>query len=154
MAALAGEAGQVVVVRPAGWADALQGWKAYRQGQGYQVLEVEPAASAEATRQRIADAVQPSTAELKAVVLMADTVSYAERDQPLPADRIPTFYVESKVVKDYGSEPWIATDFPFGDLDGDGVVEAAVGRIPASSRQVLEDYLRRVVAYPQTAFGE
>jgi hypothetical protein len=153
-AALAGEAGQVVVVRPAGWSDALQGWKAYRQSQGYQVLEVEPAASAEATRQRMADAIPPSTAKPKAVVLMADTVSYADRHQPPPADRVPTFYVESKVVKDYGSEPWIATDFPYGDLDGDGVCETAVGRIPASSRQVLEDYLQRVVAYPQTDLGE
>ena len=50
----------IIVVRPKTWAPALQAWKSHREQQGYRVLEIEPAATAEATREQIRSAATPN----------------------------------------------------------------------------------------------
>jgi Peptidase family C25 len=145
--------GDVVVVRPSAWASALQDWKAYREQEGYRVIEIEPAATASETRTRIADSLAKSpplnTLDVPSqhpfVVLMSDCPGFGSKKTP--EDRIPVFYVESKVVKNFGSEPIIPSDQPYADWNDDGQFDAVVGRIPANSRDELQRYLGRVLQY-------
>jgi len=60
---------------------------------------------------------------------------------------IPTCYVPAEVIPQFGGETLIASDSPYADLDGDGAVDLALGRIPADNGPELAAYLRRVMAY-------
>ncbi|MDZ4852195.1 MAG: C25 family cysteine peptidase [Pirellulaceae bacterium] len=142
----------IVVVRPASWESALTEWKSHREQQGYRITEVEPAETAEATRERIRNAGESASRCFQFVVLANDAPAYFDLDDLKKRnEKIMTFYVDSKVVKDFGSEPTIATDYPYADYDQDGKIDAAVGRIPANSAKELKDYLAKVVAYETTS---
>ncbi len=148
--------GDVIVVRPSTWSTAIQGWKTYREQEGYRVIEIDPATTAVETRAKASDTLRklPSKnatngpQELPALILMGDCPDFQNRNvTPAAEDRIPTFYVDSKVVKNFGSEPILATDQPYADFDQDGRMDAMVGRIPASSPEELQRYLDRVLRY-------
>ncbi len=53
----------------------------------------------------------------------------------------------------WGSEPDIATDNWFADLDDDGLPEFAVGRLPADSPAQLTTLVRKIVDYEQQPVG-
>ena len=55
----------------------------------------------------------------------------------------------AKVNVLFGSEPEIATDNTFADLDGDGLPELAIGRLPADSKAEVERFVARVIEYEQ-----
>jgi hypothetical protein len=139
---------EIVVVRPKAWSPSIQAWKAHREQQGFRVLEVEHASTAETTRERIRNANPASAAAIQYIVLAGDAPAFFDRDsKTLPNEAIPTFYVESKVVKNFGSEPSIASDYPYADLHQDGLNRIAVGRIPVHSKEELKSYLDKVLAY-------
>ncbi len=49
----------------------------------------------------------------------------------------------------------IATDLPYADLDGDGMPEKAIGRVPAKTAASLKSYLQRVMNYETSKdFGD
>ncbi len=148
--------GDVVVVRPSAWASAIRDWITYREQEGYRVFEIEPATTASETRARIKDTLavslpsEPTNAfgQNPFVVLMSDCPGFGQPGSgKASTDRIPVFYVDSKVVKNFGSEPLIPTDQPYADLNDDGQMDVVVGRIPASSSDELKRYLNRVLQY-------
>ncbi len=152
LAMVVGSGGDIVVVRPQGWSASLEKWKSHREQQGFRVHEVEPASTAELTRERIRNTVQPDSSSIQYIVLAGDAPSFFDRDDEKKSrDSIPTFYVDSKVVKNFGSEPTIATDFLYSDVQQDGLHHAAVGRIPAKTADELQRYLARVVDYENFA---
>lgn len=142
----------IVVVRPQSWSPSIQAWKTHREQQGFRVIEIAPEATAESTRESIRIVSQPSPERLQYILLAADAPSFINRDQTDPSNEvIPTFYVDSKVVKHFGSEPTIASDYPYADFEQDGRFRAAVGRVPANTANELQNYLARVIAYENFA---
>ena len=133
-----------VVVRPSAWAPVLQEWKQYRAGQGRSIVELDAELGREEIRSRIAELYFQHPARLRFVVLAAD-VSSGENAG------IPTFYRESSALVQFGGDRQIATDNPYGDVDGDDIPELAVARIPADSGQQLQQLLRRIIAYEASA---
>lgn len=146
-----------LVVCPNEFRPALADWVSYRRAQGHEILLVEPPASAEQLRKTIRGAAQ--FAGLKYLVLIGDETlrdqgtGAQQRDRQRQRRTVPTNYVAAKVNVRWGSEPEIATDTPYADLDGDGVPDLAVGRIPAHSAEELAAVLRKVIRYEQSEHG-
>jgi hypothetical protein len=121
---------------------------AHREHQGYRIFEVEPGSTAEDTRDAIRSIHRSNSSNVHYVVLAADAPAFFDRDDArVSQELIPTFYVDSKVVKNFGSEPTIATDYPYREIEAGTTIETAVGRIPVHSKEELEAYLSKVIAY-------
>jgi len=131
-----------IVVRPAAWADALSQWKSYRQQQGHRIAELDTHPDSGAIRQAIIELSASQSTPLRYVLLAGDVGPHHDIC-------IPTFYHDSTAMCQFGGEPRIASDNAFGDLDGDGIPELAVGRIPADTPDQLRDNLARVIAFEQ-----
>ena len=141
-----------LVVCPAEFRSALAAWEAYRRGQGHEILIVAPprdAADLKATIRRVA-----RSGRLKYVVLIGD-VPGAQVDPPNGRRAgIPTNYVRARINTRWGSEPTIATDTPYADVDGDGLPDLALGRIAADSAEELADVMSKVLRYEQAEGGD
>ena len=133
-----------VVVRPAGWASALGAWKTYRQQQGHRIAELDADLDGEQIRQAISRLAAEQGLAPQYVVLAGDVSPQADLT-------VPTFYHASTAMSQFGGDPSIASDNPYGDLDGDHLPEIAVGRIPADSPEQLQAALERVIAFEQQA---
>ncbi len=134
----------VLVVCPAKFRAELAPWVAYRGSQGHELVVVEPAATSRELHTQIRNAAK--NAPLRFVVLVGDVAD------------VPTCYAEAKVNILWGSEPTIATDQLYGDVDGaggegDGVPDLAVGRIPVDSSAELAAFVRKVLRYEQQPEG-
>ncbi len=114
------EAVDVVVVRPAAWAEALVPWKAYREGQGHRIAEIDTAADSRTIRAAIAQISATQSEPIRYVLLAGDVSA----DGPI---NIPTCYYNSTAMSQFGGEATIASDNPYADLDGDHVPELAIG---------------------------
>ena len=138
-------AADVIVVRPRAWSAAMQPWKVYRESQGYEVVELDSAHTAEAIRaaiKQVADA-KPNTLKF---ILLASDVGVLPNQQIA----IPVFYHRSTALVKFGGDELIATDSTFGDLDGDDLPDVAVGRIPADSPQQLAKLLARTIDFERS----
>ena len=122
----------VLVVCPAAFRASLTPWEEYRRTQGHVLALVEPHSAAEL---RTAIRRAAKVGNLKFVVLIGD----------VPA--VPTEYAAAKVNVRWGSEPTIATDQMYSDVDGDGVPDVAIGRIPADTPDELAAVVNKVLAY-------
>ena len=106
---------------------ALSPWVEYRKRQGHKIVVRFARKTAEKNKELIAEYAKGET--LKNVLLVGDA-----GDRLLdPAKLVPTNFVPAKVNVLFGSEPKIATDNPYGDLDDDGIPEIAVGRLTADT---------------------
>lgn len=137
----------VLVVCPQEFRTALAPWATYRRSQGHELLIVEPPATSaelQATVRRVA-----ASGALKYLVLVGDVPG---ADQKTPSDQsvtVPTQYVRARVNVRWGSEPWIATDQLYAEVDGDESPDLAVGRIPADSATELAAVVRKVIRYEE-----
>lgn len=124
---------------------ALQPWIAHRVAQGHRIAVVTPRATVADTVRAVRR--QAADGSVRFVLLVGDT-------QAAPGIRqtgiVPTGYVSSQVGVLWGSEPQIATDHVYADLDGDGLPEAAVGRLPVDSPQELSVLVRRILDYERS----
>ena len=134
-----------LVICPEPLLPGLTEWTAYRQQQGHRLAVVTRCDSPADIRRAVHDAAQG--ANLRFVVMVGDV----QTDPALRDVNLPTDLVVAQVNQRWGSEKQIATDNPFADLDGDGVPELAIGRIPASSVQEVRDILGKSLAYEQSA---
>ena len=128
----------VLVVAPKDLQSAAADWKAYREEQGLSVAFRDPAAADADVAAILREAHEKSGRKLRFVMLLGD------------ADKVPCSMharAGNAIMGMDGAEPQIATDALWGDLDGDGVPEIAVGRVPADSPADAKAYLARVVAY-------
>lgn len=122
-----------LVVCPPQLRPALAPWEEFRRNQGHSLQIVAPLSSAQELRQTVSAAARST--RLKYVVLVGDV------------DVVPTCYAEAKVNILWGSEPTIATDEPYADIDGDDVPDVAVGRIPADTPAELQAVVRKLLQY-------
>ncbi len=138
----------VICVCAEDFEDALQPWVDYRREQGFQLAVIRPTGTAAGIRETIKRTAM--TGDLTAVILIGDAPSFDRGKFGVRSDRhIPTFYLQAKVNVLFGSESEVASDLPYGDLNGDGIVDVAVGRIPVVAREQLAIYVKRVMAYEQ-----
>ncbi len=143
IAALPAAAPDTLVVCPAEFRAALAPWENYRREQGHLLAFVEPPATARELHAKIREAA--SAGNLKSVVLIGDVST------------VPTGYAAAKINIHWGSEPTIATDQLYADVDieggdgGDGSPDVAVGRIPADTPEELTAFVRKVLRYEQQA---
>ncbi len=61
--------------------------------------------------------------------------------------RVPTGLVAAKVNVAWGSEPEIATDNWYADLDDDQLPDVAIGRLCVDSREELQTQVRKILVY-------
>lgn len=120
----------------------LRPWLDYRHQQGHRIQVVHPQPTAFGLKQQIT-AWAATNPKLRHLVLVGDAFDQTTDSRLF----VPTEYVLSKVTVKFGAEPEIATDNRFADLDGDGVPDVSIGRIPVDSSQELSAYIRRVVKY-------
>lgn len=142
----------VAVVCPPVFREAMGPWTAYRARQGYRTVWISAEGSAETIRRRIVAADQRGG--IRVVVLVGDSEPGCEANLALRERCVPTFHQQAVVNVHWGSEPHLATDNRYADLDDDGVPELAVGRLTADSPNELREMIRKTILYESsTDFG-
>jgi hypothetical protein len=136
-----------LVVCPIEFRGALAPWETYRRGQGHEIAVVDVPASAAELRTTIR--LYAAAGKLKYVVLIGDMPTGPAPVAGRRATTIPTNYMPATINTRWGSEPDIATDAPYGDVDGDQMPDLAIGRIPADSAEELAAVVGKVLRYEQ-----
>ncbi len=140
-----------VVVRPSAWSNALKPWKQYRLGQSIRVHEIDAEKGAEEIVQSIRSLAARPNIKLEYVMLAGDVAEDPSPDRRNAARLVPTCYQSSTAMARFGSEPHIATDNTFADLNGDYKPELAVGRIPADNPEQLAVMLQNTIDFERNA---
>ncbi len=138
-------AADTIVVCPETFRDALRPWAEHRAAQGHRLAFVSNQQSADEIRNDIRQIAQSN--RLRAIVLVGDADPRASRNSTVRAVTIPTHQAVAKVNVLWGSEPTIATDNWYADLDDDALPDVAIGRLPADSPQQLAVIVRKIIAY-------
>jgi hypothetical protein len=142
-----------VVVVPRCFLAALQPWLNHRAAQGHRMLIVDPQMGSTGIRVAIRDIA--GGGRLKYVVLVGDAEPTAHLNPIVHARHTPTFQAAAHVNVRWGSEPEIATDNPFADLDDDLIPDVAVGRISANTVTDLRQIIDKILRYErQPRIGE
>ena len=161
----AAPAPDTVVVCPQEFQESLEPWLVHRRGQGHLVEVLSSEQSAEDIRHAIRQSAMGGN--LRFVVLVGDAPQFDEanpkhaRDlaDPLreaaPRPSLPAYYAKAKVNVRWGSEPLIASDNWYADLDDDELPDVAIGRLTADTPADLAVMIRKILAYESsTNFGE
>ena len=135
-----------VVVCPPELLDPLQPWLQLRRQQGHRFTLVTEVRSAEEIRRQIRVAAEPG--HLRTIVLIGD-VAPNRAKSGADLQPVPTHFARAVVNVRWGSEPDIATDNWYADLDDDGLPELAIGRLPVESKQELALLVRKIQRYEQ-----
>ncbi len=151
LAAAQAAAPDTVVVCPEEFTPALQPWLAHRAAQGHRIAVLTNTASAAGIRDGIRETAQ--SGRLRYVLLVGDADPAAAVDENARARCVPTHLAKAKVNVRWGSEPEIATDNWYADLDDDGVPDVAVGRLTADSKEELSLMVRKILDYERTGNG-
>lgn len=142
----------VVVVCPAAFRQALTPWVAHRMRQGHRVAFLPACLSADETRGAIRRLAEQSP--VRYLLLVGDAEPESDRSPAVRARCVPTHFAEAKVNVRWGSEPQIATDNWYADLDDDAVPDVAVGRLAADSPAELARIVEKILTYERSAdFG-
>ncbi|MEI8212712.1 MAG: C25 family cysteine peptidase [Planctomycetota bacterium] len=157
-----GPTSTVLVVRPVGWGPALREWIAYR-GREYHIVELDSAKNSEEQRVAILQAVANAQPPVSALLLCGDVMV----EVPLVAGEqtkqgmkkkyrvlTPGVTLETTIKIGAVTTPELGTDATYGDIDGDGCPDLAVGRIPVKTPAELERMLRRSIDYEAIQPGE
>jgi len=118
----------VLVIAPAEYQPALAEWRKLREAQGLTVAVKEPGVDVRAVH-------KASGGKLRFVLLLGDV------------KQIPCGLERAQINQKWEKDPNIAHDNGYGDLDGDGVPELAVGRLPADTVEEAKTLLGKIVAY-------
>ena len=132
-----------VVVCPEPLRDALRSWVTERSAEGHDIVVIR--AASDPVEVRAAIRRWGRLGDLRSVVLVGDAAASA--DDPAGGACVPTWLVPATINVRWGSEPDIATDAPYGDLDGDGLPDVAVGRLPCDTPAQLERLVAKTLAY-------
>jgi hypothetical protein len=141
-----------VIVAPREFLPALQPLVEHRKTQGHTFGYVPSNQPADTIRTAIRTAAK--TGKLKFVLLIGDAEPAARTDAAVAARSTPTHLHKAVVNVKWGSEPEIATDNWFADLDDDQQPDLAIGRIPADTPAELSRIVQKILAYERAAdFG-
>ena len=140
-----GTRGDVVVVCPPQWLPTLAPWVEHRQRQGYRVLQVDARLSSAEILGKIR--AYPHRDQLRGIVLVGDGDLTMREHREIRERCVPPFFVRATINASLGAEDHVATDNPYGDLDGDGVADVPVGRLSVDSAHQLARWIERIKAY-------
>jgi hypothetical protein len=141
-----------VIVAPREFLPALQPLIEHRQRQGHRFVHVPNAGSASDIRNAIRSVA--AGGGLKYVLIVGDTEPAARVDSKVAARCVPVHLQPAVVNVKWGSEPQIATDNWYADLDDDQLPDLAAGRIPADTPAELSRIVAKILAYERNAdFG-
>jgi hypothetical protein len=136
---------ETVVVCPDPFREALKPWIGYRQEQGHTLHLIESRGTAAEIHANILKRAEQGP--IDAVVLIGDApVSPQPPDRP-PVGTVPTHYLSARIITPFGGDDVIASDNPYGDLNGDQIADVPVGRLPVDSPGELQDLIERIVSY-------
>ncbi|MCL4203163.1 MAG: hypothetical protein KJ000_11735 [Pirellulaceae bacterium] len=135
----------IAVVCPEDFREALSPWVAHRVAQGYRPVFLNSDRSAAELRDDIRRFAR--SGQLRYVVLVGDAAPDVGSDRDGRRNLTPTHYVPARVNVRWGSEPEIATDNPYGDMDGDSISELAVGRLSVRSADELRVVVQKILDY-------
>ncbi len=142
----------VVVVCPDVFFQAMTAWLEHRTAQGHRIVVVPGAATSDEVRQAIR--AYAGGDRLQYVVLVGDAPAIAGPAAQPSERRIPAHYAKAEVNIVWGSEPHIATDDWYADLDDDQVPDVAIGRLTADTPEELSLMIGKTLAYERSAgFG-
>jgi hypothetical protein len=139
----------VAVVCPPAFRAEMTPWVAHRQQQGHEIAWIDPHAPDIAIRDRLLEL--HKSGSLKHVLLVGDVLPGRQTNFARGDTTVPTHFVRAKVNVHWGSEPEIATDLPYADLDGDQLPDVAVGRWPADSALDVRRLVEKSLAYEANA---
>ena len=143
-----------VLICPRVFRSALDAWfqLRFQQGHGLALIEHPGHPTAEQLQTRVRELAKTEPG-LKFVVLVGD-VAPPDSNDPQVLDRtVPTFHTPAKVIKLLGRDTDIVGDNRYGDLDGDGVPELAVGRLSVQTPEQLTTVVAKILAHERLAFG-
>src|SRR5688500_16828767 len=133
-----------VIVAPREFLPALQPLVEHRLRQGHRFVHVPNTGSAAhikaAVRQRSA------CGRLKYLLLVGDAEPGVRTNSSAASRSVPTHLHAAKVNVQFGSEPQIASDNWYADLDDDHLPDLAVGRIPADSPAEVSRIVAKILA--------
>ncbi len=138
----------VVVVCPQVFVAGLDPLLAHRHAQGRRFVHVPGEWSPEEIRKAIRGAAK--LGGLKFVLIVGDAEPKAASDPSVRARCVPTHFEKAKINIHFGSEPEIASDNWYGDLDDDGIPELAVGRLPVDTSAELKSLVTKILAYEKS----
>jgi hypothetical protein len=142
----------VIAVCPPAFRIALTPWIERREREGLEVRLID----SQSTAKELKSALVESATERCDYILLVGDSSYTPNDEPLDASvLVPTLYRPAGVTAKYQQSPQLPGDFGYGDFNDDGMVDAAVGRLPVKSSEQLASVIKRIIAYEDsTNFGE
>ncbi|GAG88249.1 unnamed protein product, partial [marine sediment metagenome] len=130
-----------LVLCPLKFHEAMKTWVDYRSRQGHTVSVLAPAPSSLGIKKQIR-----ATADLgalKHVLIVGDSGDH----RSAPDELVTTDYVAAKINVRFGSEPEIATDNTYADLNNDGIPDLTIGRLPADSVEEVRRFTKRIIDY-------
>lgn len=136
------EPADVLVACPAAFRAALDPWIEYRRRQGH-AIELLPSAATDAELRALVR-VRAAAGHARYLLLVGDSPSAAAAERP---PSVPVHHLPAKVNIAWGSEPEIATDNYFADLDGDAAPDLAVGRWTVDTAEEAAAAVDKVLAY-------
>lgn len=140
------DAADTLIVSPAPFVAALQPWIEHRTQQGHRVQLAAATSSPEAIRAAIRQTARPG--RLRYVLLVGDAGPAGQQATSAATDlRVPTGRIAAKVNVAWGSEPEIATDNWYADLDDDQLPDLAIGRLCVDSPGELQTHVRKILWY-------
>lgn len=144
-----------LVICPQTWQKELKPWLNHREQQGYSIAVLDTAPTRDELKQKIQNLAAANPQRLKYLLLIGDVATPERAASGDLSQTIPTYHIDSTAMVRFGSEPHIATDNPYADLNNDGLPELAVGRIPCDTDGELQSWISRVIQYEQqTDFSE
>ena len=139
------DAEAVIVVCPPDFLSALAPWIEYRQEQGYHLVHVD----SRLTSVEILTTIRKYAIRrpVSYVVLVGDADLQMALYPAIRKVSVPTFVVASEINAELGVEAHIATDNPYGDLNGDFMPDIAVGRISVDTPEQLSLVVKKIIDY-------
>jgi hypothetical protein len=137
-----------LVVCPDAFRSALDPWIDYRRNQGHGLQLLSSGRTSDQLREEIRQAARCGS--LRNLVLVGDAPPANKGDSSSCPNTVPTAYRRAKVNIQWGSEPEIATDNWYADLDDDHVPDLAVGRLTVDTRQELTRVVQKILGYEQS----
>ena len=137
--------GETIIVCPENFREAIEPWMAYRQRQGHTLDFIESRGTAAEIHTRILQ--RADRGPISAIVLIGDTPNHANQREPADAGSVPTHYIAARIITPFGGDRMIASDNPYGDLNGDQIADVPIGRLPVDSPEELKNLIDRIIRY-------
>ncbi|MFT5524671.1 MAG: hypothetical protein ACI9HK_002633 [Pirellulaceae bacterium] len=152
LSSLAAEPADTVVVCAPSFQPAMSLWLEHRRSQGHRIQIVPNNQSAEEIRKVIRGVA--AAGKLKAILLVGDVPSAQPNEAATQTATIPTHYAQAKINIHWGSEPQIASDNWYADLDDDQVPEVAIGRLTADTPEDVKAMTSKIIDYEKNGQGD